>query len=619
MVPLKRKWIPFKDQQEALAYYRKWGLLGKSATELCSVMIPNGHSGPPKPCRILGREADLEDWAVIESDGVITSMHSDFLVDLQPNARQPLPRGTVFADILSHYAIADFRFAADTVTIATYRYGTAESVFGFPVSSPDIRGEIQGAIGDLPVFQYAPSCIFSLGYINDHFIPGAILDVSRMIQQVYPGLSGRSLPYLCSALGLEPCDRDVDTINSLLWACLTFRKHEEAWRATCVNERIACLPQLSAECSVTPDRPAYIESELDAGSSAPPSEYVVLDIETTGFKRDEERIIEIAAIKFRNGEKVDEFCTLINPLRTLRTRIVNLTGITQLEVDAAPTIDRIKPDFLAFIGDLPLVGHNIKTFDAPFLRAQLDCEIRADRLIDTLELAKKVYPGKPQYKLEFLSKELDLGGSVSHRAMADLEATAQLYRLCVGQNVADSAAPSPSEAEVFGYLLPALRAVLQGNNAPENALVIRGGTGCSSVFCRKFDPTQSGNVLSEALVFRICYRGNDRYFGVSDVYAHLCPDDLVALITGSSHSDGFTNYAFVPDPDCMEQFTPFLSSVLDAVIDALPKEFDCCSRFEACSNAKHCIHPNPAMALGCGYRKILKSGRIYYGTNRNID
>ncbi len=54
-------------------------------------------------------------------------------------------------------------------------------------------------------------------------------------------------------------------------------------------------------------------------------------------------------------------------------------------------------------------------------------------------------------------------------------------------------------------------------------------------------------------------------------------------------------------------------------IELVPKEFDCCSRFEACSDAKVCVHPDPAFSMLCGYRKILKSGRVFYGKNRNID
>ena len=62
-----------------------------------------------------------------------------------------------------------------------------------------------------------------------------------------------------------------------------------------------------------------------------------------------------------------------------------------------------------------------------------------------------------------------------------------------------------------------------------------------------------------------------------------------------------------------------LADVMQNFIDKLPKEFDCCSRYLQCSDAKHCIHPDQDFSLQCGYRKILRSGKIFYGINRNID
>lgn len=69
----------------------------------------------------------------------------------------------------------------------------------------------------------------------------------------------------------------------------------------------------------------------------------------------------------------------------------------------------------------------------------------------------------------------------------------------------------------------------------------------------------------------------------------------------------------------LESYTDELIKQVEDVCDQFPKEFDCCSRFEKCSDEKHCIHPDKSFALGCGYRKILNSGRIFYGKNRNID
>lgn len=69
--------------------------------------------------------------------------------------------------------------------------------------------------------------------------------------------------------------------------------------------------------------------------------------------------------------------------------------------------------------------------------------------------------------------------------------------------------------------------------------------------------------------------------------------------------------------------TPELEAVLNAIIvnclASLSGAFDCCSRYEACSDAKRCVHPDPIVSVGCGYRKNLNQGRIFYGKNRNVD
>ena len=62
-----------------------------------------------------------------------------------------------------------------------------------------------------------------------------------------------------------------------------------------------------------------------------------------------------------------------------------------------------------------------------------------------------------------------------------------------------------------------------------------------------------------------------------------------------------------------------IHGIILSTIDRCQKEFDCCSRYEACSDAKHCIHPDRKFSIGCGYRKILESGIVFYGKNRNID
>ena len=98
-----------------------------------------------------------------------------------------------------------------------------------------------------------------------------------------------------------------------------------------------------------------------------PMNYVAFDIETTGLNPKYDKIIEIGAVRVRNGEPADTFSTFINPAKGLPARIVELTGIHDADVADAPYIDEILDVFLAFVGDDVLLGHNI-LFDIPLSR-----------------------------------------------------------------------------------------------------------------------------------------------------------------------------------------------------------------------------------------------------------
>ena len=86
-------------------------------------------------------------------------------------------------------------------------------------------------------------------------------------------------------------------------------------------------------------------------------EYISFDLETTGLNPDIDRITEISACRFINGKFSEEFTSLINPGISIPNNIIALTGITNNMVKDAPIISDILPDYLAFIGTTPLVGH----------------------------------------------------------------------------------------------------------------------------------------------------------------------------------------------------------------------------------------------------------------------
>lgn len=157
--------------------------------------------------------------------------------------------------------------------------------------------------------------------------------------------------------------------------------------------------------------------------------YVCIDLETTGLNPKLDKIIEIGAIKVIEGEIVDTFSSYVNPGRKLEERIVELTGITQEQVDDAEDISRIFPGLAEFLEDLPLLGHRI-LFDYSFLKkAAVDRKYSFEKKgIDTLRIARCFLPELEHRTLEYLCKYYQIPHH-AHRALADAEATSKLYQL----------------------------------------------------------------------------------------------------------------------------------------------------------------------------------------------
>jgi len=160
--------------------------------------------------------------------------------------------------------------------------------------------------------------------------------------------------------------------------------------------------------------------------------YVVFDLETTGLSPYKDEIIEIGAVKVdKNGQIVATFSTLVKPTKPVSEFVQNLTGISNEMLADAPSIYTALPEFAFFAGDAVLVGHNV-TFDIAFVQQKAKIYSDIDFLnpyIDTLPLARKVYPGLKNYKLQELIKKFDLKTFAAHRALADVVATQQLYEL----------------------------------------------------------------------------------------------------------------------------------------------------------------------------------------------
>lgn len=156
--------------------------------------------------------------------------------------------------------------------------------------------------------------------------------------------------------------------------------------------------------------------------------YVVFDVETTGLSAVYDTIIELAAVKIRNGEIIDRFESFANPHHRLSATTINLTGITDDMVRNAPEVSEVLQRFHEWTEDSVLVAHNA-SFDMGFLNVgykKIGIGKAPNPVIDTLELGRFLYPDMKNHRLNTLAKKFDIELTQHHRAIYDAEATGYL-------------------------------------------------------------------------------------------------------------------------------------------------------------------------------------------------
>jgi ATP-dependent DNA helicase DinG len=139
---------------------------------------------------------------------------------------------------------------------------------------------------------------------------------------------------------------------------------------------------------------------------------VALDLETTGLHAENDAIIEIGAVRFNGNQIEEEWTSLVNPGRPIPQAITQMTGIAYEMVAGAPFLDDVYDEFLAFVGESPVLGHNVG-FDASFLRRHGG--FMSNPLVDTFEMAAVLLPSAERYALGVLGKILDLPDVTSSR------------------------------------------------------------------------------------------------------------------------------------------------------------------------------------------------------------
>lgn len=174
-----------------------------------------------------------------------------------------------------------------------------------------------------------------------------------------------------------------------------------------------------------------------------PDSFVVVDTETTGLDCEFDDIIEVSAIRYEKGIRSDAYTSLVKPPMThiydevseslkeayISDFISELTGITNEMLDAAPSIDAILPEFMAFLGDSIVIGHNI-AFDVKFIDtacSNLGLGDFSNDYINTIRISRKVFPGNAHYRLCDMANYCGIQQESAHRAQDDCDTTAACY------------------------------------------------------------------------------------------------------------------------------------------------------------------------------------------------
>ncbi|MDY6968662.1 MAG: exonuclease domain-containing protein [Spirochaetota bacterium] len=163
--------------------------------------------------------------------------------------------------------------------------------------------------------------------------------------------------------------------------------------------------------------------------------FVALDLETTGLTPMIDRIVEIGAVKFKDGQEIDIFHKLIDPEMQICPDAFAINGITEEMLKGKPIIDNVLPEFIEFIGNDVPIAHNA-TFDAVFLSydiRRLGLNVPDIPIIDTCSLPRFYFPSLNSYSLANLSTDLNIKSEGLHRALADAKLCMEVFLKCIDE------------------------------------------------------------------------------------------------------------------------------------------------------------------------------------------
>jgi len=164
--------------------------------------------------------------------------------------------------------------------------------------------------------------------------------------------------------------------------------------------------------------------------------------------------------------------------------------------------------------------------------------------------------------------------------------------------------PEQNELNFLYSIASALKHTIEDRGGNPDDLIFKSNLGYTTAFFVKLT------------IFRIKLRGKQHYISLPDIFEDLIPDSYPQKRVNSNEK---YIRILINDEHPVESYIDFLTIVAAETLNRYPSAWSCCSHYKECSDAKACVHPNKTFALECKYRKILNSGRIFYGKNRNID
>lgn len=259
------------------------------------------------------------------------------------------------------------------------------------------------------------------------------------------------------------------------------------------------------------------------------SDYVVFDLETTSFISSVCKVIEISAIRVTKGKKTATFHSFVNPEEHIPEEATRVNNIYDYMVENAPVINDVLGEFLDFIGDSVLIGHNIATFDLPIIsrltREIFDRDV-TNNYIDTLIIARQCFPGK-SHTLQSMAQLLSIDFDDLHRSTVDCETTIKLY---------EALKPHMALHNAYIQIKPDLTAFIPEATSMQN--VFRGKT-CIMYGSFSFVDSSKLQMICDALgmicIDYFAYSADYLILGTGmyEKYISKAPDDMIDAVVSS--------------------------------------------------------------------------------------